>query len=130
MKINDIAKKMIFVLCILLVIIIVASVIYYRSFAFLPFAAGASIVVALNIIKVIMLDRTVDKALTMTERKDASGYMRLQYFLRFILTGAVLVFAAVSPDDYVSLWGAVVGIFTMPIAAYYMKIAYGNDAKI
>jgi len=129
MKINDIAKKMIFVLCVLLLIVIAASVVYYRSFEFFPFALGASLVVALNIIKVIMLDRAVDKALTMTEGKDASNYIRLQYFLRFILTGAVLVFAAVSPDDYVSLWGAVAGIFTMPIAAYSMKIFYGNGAK-
>ena len=129
MKINDIAKKMIFVLCGLLVIIVVASVVYYRSLAFFPFALGASLVVALNIIKVVMLDRAVDKALTMTEGKDASNYIRLQYFLRFILTGAVLVFVAVSPDHYLNLWGGVAGVFTMPVAAYSMKIFYGNGAK-
>ena len=127
MKINPIAKKMILVLCILLVIIIVASGVYYRSFAFLPFAIGASLVVALNIVKVIMLDRAVDKALNMTEASDAGNYIRVQYFLRFILTGAVLVFAATSP--YINLWGAVTGIFTMPIAAYSMKLFLGNDAK-
>jgi len=127
MKLNDIAKKMIFVLCILLVVIIATSAVYYRSFEFLPFAIGTSLVVALNIIKVIMLDRAVDKALAMTEGKDAGNYIRLQYFLRFILTGAVLVFAAVSP--YVNLWGAVAGIFTMPIAAHLMRFFHGEELK-
>jgi len=127
MKLNDIAKKMIFVLCILLAVITVGSAIYYRSLAFLPFATGALLVVALNIVKIVMLDHAVDKALTMTEGKSAGNYMRVQYFLRFILTGAVLVFAATSP--YINLWGAVAGVFTMPVAAYSMKIFYGNDVN-
>jgi len=116
---------MIFVLCILMAIIVVASAVYFRSFAFLPFAAGVLLVVALNIVKVIMLDRAVDKALTMTEGKDAGSYMRFQYFLRLILTGAVLIFAAISP--YIELWGAVVGVFTMPVAAYSMKLLYAGE---
>jgi len=125
MKLNDIAKKMIFVLCILLVVIIAASALYYRSPAFLPFAFGALITITLNIFKVVMLDHAVDKTMAMTEGKDAKNYIRGQYFLSFILTGAVLVFAAVSP--FISLWGAVAGAFTMKISAHSMKFFYGKE---
>ena len=49
-----------------------------------------------------------------------------QYFVRFLLTGAVLVLAARS--EYISLWGAIAGIFTLQIAAYMLRIFIARDA--
>ena len=124
MRLSDIAKRMIKVICIFLLLLIAASAAYYRSIAFLPFAAGASLGVALNVLKVILLDRAVSKAVRM-EKERAGNYIRIQHFLRFLLTGGVLVAAALLP--FISIWGAAAGICTLQIALFFAKRS--GDAK-
>jgi len=118
MKLSDIATKMLWVICVLLLLLVAGSIAYYRSLLFLPFAYGALLGAAVNMVKVVMLDRTVKKAVGM-ESNDAGNYVRLQYFLRFVLTGAVLVLAAKVP--FISIWGAAAGILTMQFAAFCAK---------
>ncbi|MCL2699168.1 MAG: hypothetical protein FWE68_02560, partial [Defluviitaleaceae bacterium] len=102
-----------------------AGAVYYRSFEAVPFAIGTALGIGLNIVKVIMLGNAVDSAVKMTDGKAAGNYIRTQYFLRFVLTGAVLVFAAVVP--FVSLWGAAAGVLTMPFAVMSMKWLAQDD---
>jgi hypothetical protein len=131
MKLTDVAKKMILVLCISLLVIVVASVVYYRSFSFLPFAAGALLGTSLNILKVALLDRAVSKAVNM-DKNDSGNYIRLQYLSRYLLTGAVLVLAAMyssASNSYAALFGTVAGLFTMPVAALSMNLFYGGDTN-
>jgi len=125
MKLSVAAKKMIFVICIALLVIVAISAIYYRSLNFLPFAAGALLGSSLNVLKIILIERTFDKAPGM-DVKVIKNYTGLQYFFRFILTGAVLMFAAL--NEYVSLWGAVAGVCTLQVAALAMKFLYKNDS--
>lgn len=118
MRLSDIAKKMLWILCILFVILMVAGIAYYRSFAFFPFALGAFLGVALNIFKVIMIDRITKKIVDM-EKGKASNYATVQHFLRFLLTGVILVLSAVLP--FINIWGAAAGVLTFPIATFSVK---------
>ena len=98
-------------------VLIAGSAVFYRSLLFLPFALGVFLTCALNCLKVVMLERAVEKA--MDKGSGAKGYMGLQYLLRFLLTGIVLALAAT--QDFISLWGAIAGIFTFPVAALSLK---------
>ena len=119
MKLSDIARKIILALGVSLLILITASIVYYRSFSFLPFALGALFGVAISAVKVIMLERTVDKAIKM-EAKNAGNYIRLQHLLRLLLTGLALILAVFVP--FINLWGAVAGILALQLSMFYVKL--------
>lgn len=97
------------------VIGIIISFIYFRSLEFLPFLWGVFIGAAVSIYKVILLDKAVDKALTM-DAKQAGNYVTLQQILRFILSAVALVIGATVPQ--ISLWGVVLGILSFQAAIY------------
>jgi len=118
MKISNIAKRMLFTVCISFFILIAGSVIYYRSLTFLPFAYGAFLGTVLNIIKILMLENTVKKAVSMDSVK-AGNYARVQHLLKFLLTGAVLLIAAVVP--FINIWGAAFSVLAYQIAVYSLK---------
>ncbi|MGI6161247.1 MAG: ATP synthase subunit I [Christensenellales bacterium] len=118
MEQSDLSKKMIKTIGILLLIIIAAGAAFYRSLDVLPFALGAVLGAAVSALKVILLERAIDKALKM-ETKAADNYIRLQHFLRLLLTGAVLMLAVFVP--FINLWGAAAGIITFQIAVYLLK---------
>jgi len=124
MKLSDIAKRMILVIGISFLVLIAAGIAYYRSFAFLPFALGAFLGTALNVYKVIMLDRTVKKVAGM-EKEKAGNYVTVQRFLRFLLTGIILVLSALL--TFINVWGAAAGVLTFQIAAFFIKNFNGHD---
>jgi len=125
MGLSDIAKRMLLVVGALWLLLVAASAIYYRSMDFLPFALGALLGVALNVVKILMLDRAVKNAVRMDEVR-AGGYIRLQHFLRLMLTGLVFVLAALVP--FISLWGAAAGVLTLQVALFFAK-RFPNDPK-
>ena len=126
MRVSALAKRMIITICISLPVLVAASAVYYRSFSFLPFALGALLGAATNVLKIILLDRAVEKLVDMEEEK-AKNYVRIQHFLRYILTGAVLVLAAVVP--FISIWGAAAGILTYQVALFSMKRSAAREDK-
>ncbi|NLV86097.1 MAG: hypothetical protein GX025_02590 [Clostridiales bacterium] len=119
MKPTQLAKKMILIICVLMLIFMAASAIYYRSLACLPFIYGCLLGGALSSYKVILLDKTVDKALGL-EQSTADNYVKLQHLLRFFLSAAVLVAAALVPA--ISLWGAVAGVFSFQLSLYVLRL--------
>ena len=118
------AKKMILLTVVSSLFIIAAGAMYYRSYSVFPFAIGVFLTTALNVLKIIMIERAIEKVVNMNGKK-AGSYIGFQYVLRFLLTGAVLALAAMVP--FIDLWGAVAGIFTLQIAAYSMKFFYDMD---
>jgi len=118
MQLSDTAKRMTVVIGVSLLLPIAASIAYYRSFAFLPFALGALLGAALNILKVILLDHTVKRVIAMGQ-KNAENYVRFQHFLRFLLTG--LLFGASAFLPFINIWGTAAGICTMQIAVFFAK---------
>lgn len=115
MKLSDIAKRMVKVVIVIALLCVIASIIYHRSLEFLPFLFGIILGSAVSIVKISLIDRTVDKALDM-EKNKSSKYLALQNTLRLLLSGVVLVIGAIVPQ--VSIWGVAAGIFAFPLATY------------
>jgi hypothetical protein len=115
---SDLSKKMIAAILIISLVCILASVIYYRSLNFLPFMLGIILGSALSIMKVFLLGRTVNKALSM-EKHRAGNYVSIQHLLRLVLTGFVLFLGAILP--HISLWGVVAGILSFQLSLYKIK---------
>jgi hypothetical protein len=118
MKLSNLAKRMVFTIGIIAAICILCSIIYYRSMSFLPFMFGVFLGSALSIIKVFLLERAVDAALIM-EQKRAGNYVSLQHLLRLLLSGVVLLLGALVPQ--ISLWGVAAGILAFQLAIYNLK---------
>ena len=109
---------MLFAVLVVSVILIAGGVTYYRSFAVLPFITGVLLGAAVNAAKLLMLERAVRRAVNMDEQ-TAPGYVRHQYYIRYMLTGAGLLFAGFAP--FIDLWGTVAGILAMQVAALCIK---------
>ncbi len=118
MKLSDLAKRMVFTIGIIAFICILGSIIYYRSLNFLPFMFGVFLGSTLSIIKVFLLERAVNAALIM-EQKRAGNYVSLQHLLRLLLSGVVLVLGALVPQ--INLWGVAAGILAFQLAIYNLK---------
>ena len=88
LKPTRILKKMVVISAF---IIIVIGVIYYRSLVSIPFTLGVFVSMALNILKLRMLERTVQKVINMDDQEAGKNVVRLQYLLRYLMTGVVLV---------------------------------------
>ncbi len=126
MKISSIAKKMIYIILIIAFVSILASVIYYRSLGFIPFFIGVLLGSTVSIFKVLLLEHTVDKALTM-EQKRAGVYVSLQHLLRLLASGIVLAVGAIV--EQIDLWGVVIGILAYQLAVYGCKFTTKDTDK-
>lgn len=119
------SRKMITVIGISVLVLIAAGAAIYRSLEALYFALGVILTSALNVLKVFMLERTVKKAVDMEEAVAGKNYVRLQYLLRYFLTGIVLLAAGlvsvyVKPP-FINIWGAVAGVFTLQVAVIAVR---------
>jgi hypothetical protein len=91
------------------------------------FALGVIFMAALNVGKVFLIERTVNRAVEIDKAGDGKVYIRLQYLLRFGLTAVVLVVAALT--DFIDIWGAVAGVLTFQIAAFSLKFMKLDEGK-
>ncbi|WP_373706421.1 ATP synthase subunit I [Jeotgalibaca porci] len=121
MKVSPLAKRMIITIVGISALFVVASFIYYRSLAFLPFLLGTLLGTGVSIWKVFVLERAVDRALGM-DKKKAGNYVSLQQLFRLFVTGVVLFTGAVVPQ--VSLWGVAAGIIAFQLALYLEQLIY------
>lgn len=121
MKVSPLAKRMIITIVGISALFVVASFVYYRSLAFLPFLLGALLGTGVSIWKVFVLERAVDRALGM-DKKKAGNYVSLQQLFRLFVTGVVLFIGAVVPQ--VSLWGVAAGIIAFQLALYLEQLIY------
>lgn len=81
----------------------------------LPWILGVVLGFAFTVCRLIWLDSTIRQAVE-KEAKDASRYMRGQYMLRYLLSIAVLVLAALVP--WINLFSTMIALFTLKIATY------------
>jgi len=129
MMLSNISTRMIIAICVLATVAIAGSVVFYSVtdnyvVDFVPFAVGVILGATLNILKVIMIRRIVNKA-TDVEKPISPLHVQGQFFLRFILTIAVLALAAIF--NFINVFGVVAGLFTMPIARYAMSFLGGKE---
>lgn len=121
MKLSNIAKKTIVTILIMMLILIAGGVLFYRSLSSLPFIFGVILGSTASIIKVVMLEVAVDKALTMDDTKAAGNFLQFQHLLRLLLTGVVLMLSVFVP--YISLWGATASILTFQLSLFFLKLS-------
>lgn len=81
----------------------------------LAFTKGILFGLIFALLKLKLMENTFEKAVTLTEHK-ARTYTQMQYMLRYVLTGVVLVVAAL--DTGISLLGVFFGLISMKFAAY------------
>jgi len=117
-RLSGIAQRTLKSVGLLLAVFIAAGLLYHRSPAAIPFALGTLLGGALSVIKVIWLDRTVAKVSAMDAAR-AANYFNVRHFLRFVITGLVLLAAALIP--FIDIWGAAAGVFTLQIALFLIK---------
>jgi hypothetical protein len=125
MKLSRTTKNIMFMICAAALVIIVGGAVFYRSIEALYFAFGVVLTSALNVLKIYMLERTVNRTLDMDDKETGSNFVRLQYLVRYFLTGAVLlgvglIWLYVEPP-FINIWGAVLGVFTLQIAVIIVR---------
>jgi len=125
MKLSVPSKKMILVICISALILMAGGAVLclavgsLPSREALPFALGVLLTSALNVLKVYMLERTVQKAVGKADAASGKNFVRFQYLIRYFLTGLVLVAAALIP--FINIWGAIIGVFTLQISIVVVR---------
>ena len=134
MNLSQPSRRMIFVIGISVLILSVAGAFVYRSLEALYFAFGVILTSSLNVLKVFLLERTVKKVVDMDEPDAGKNYVRLQYLLRYFLTGIVLLTAGlvsmyVQPP-FINIWGAVAGVFTLQIAVISVRSMKPEEKKL
>ena len=119
------SRKMISVICISALVIITGGAIAYHSIEAVYFALGVILTSALNVLKILLLERTVKKVSDMEEPDSGKNYVRFQYLLRYFLTGLVLLAAGLvsvySDPPFINIWGALAGVFTLQIAVISVR---------
>lgn len=68
-----------------------------------------------SLLKLKLMEKTIHKAVLLPPAK-AKNYANAQYMLRYLLTGVVLVVAALEPS--ISLLGVFFGLLSMKVGAY------------
>jgi len=88
------------------------------------FAIGTVLTSALNVWKIVLLERSIKKTLEMEDPDTGKNYIRFQYLLRYFLTGAVLLaiglFGYFTPHTSI-IFCAVFGLFTMQISIMIVR---------
>ena len=128
MSISPTVKKMILIMLATgLIMAVIGAIVstHVEVITAIPFAAGVFLSTALNIIKIIWLERVVSAAAKLEEEKSASNLVRLHYVLRLLFTALVLVGGAIAP--FIDLWGLVIGLFTYHPAKYALGVFIKNE---
>ena len=130
MKISNTVHKMIRVMLITALVMVAAGAVVSAFYPIIPsilfFSFGILLTTCLNIVKVVWLEQAVQKAVDMEDPATAGSYIRIQYLLRFLLTGLVFIFAILVP--FIDLWGALVGLFTFHVAKYTLRSIIKSDS--
>lgn len=73
-----------------------------------------------SILKIILLEKTLNKAIDM-EKSKAINYTRFNYVLRYFLTFLVLIIA-VYRRDIMDLFGVIIGLILTRPAIYFVNL--------
>lgn len=91
----------------------------------LGWTLGITFGLVFSLLKLKLMQNTIAKAIAMPEGK-AQKYANVQYMIRYILTGVVLVIAALEPS--INLLGVFFGLISMKVGAY-AQLALNKKAQ-
>lgn len=112
----DVLKKLIVVVVALGVIVFGIGSFWTESILFWFF--GILLGTGISVIKVIMLNNTLNKAVEMSP-EDAKNYTRSRYTFRLVLSIVMVVVAVKIP--YISVVGVIVGLLLVQPAVYIVN---------
>jgi len=92
------------------------------------YAIGLLLGAAASFAKIVLLERSINKAMGKGSKNAAAGSMRIGYASRYLLTAIVLLGGLFLMDFY-GFVGAFVGTLTLTVAAYTAKIFIKRDKK-
>ncbi len=115
---SNLAKSMIKVTLIITALFLLVGVLYYRSWQALPFVTGLALGEGSSIVKVLMLDQTVKKAVKQNTGLTAN-FFALQALWRLLISAGVLVLAALL--SFIDLLGAALGVLSFNLATYFLR---------
>jgi hypothetical protein len=124
-KFSAAAKRMLLIMTVICVVICGVMAIFVQNR--LGVLLGGLLGLATSALKVWLLERAVNKAMTY-ESKQAALYMRAQYLARYFLTGGALAVAAINFES-VNFWAAAVGILSMPASAYITRFLFRKEIE-
>ena len=122
--VDSFVAKMIKAIACIAILMMAAGAVFFRSYHAIGFALGVGMSLILNIGKVVWLKHCVNRATNM-EPGAAGAYISINYLMRFVLTGLVLVAAHFLP--VVDMFGAAVGLLSMPFANYAVHFLNRNN---
>ena len=79
------------------------------------FTLGIAFGLIFSILKLMLMKNSIKRSVTMPEAK-AQRYANVQYMIRYLLTGVVLLVAALEPT--INLLGVFLGLLSMKVGAY------------
>lgn len=83
----------------------------------LPYTVGLLTGCLLSAVKVVLLEKVLERSLDLQEEKPAKNYAHLQSLLRYLLTIVVLLSVVAFPRVF-GLWGMIVGVLSLQASAY------------
>lgn len=112
---NEMLKKNFMLICMILFSLIVYIIGILLVADKLGWTLGITFGLVFSLLKLKLMQNTIAKAIAMPEGK-AQKYANVQYMIRYILTGVVLVIAALEPS--INLLGVFFGLISMKVGAY------------
>lgn len=124
MNLSDTAKIMIASAAVICLIFLGAGLIVINAFEAvagieqsLPYAAGLALGGVCSVIKIILLEKSINMTLDAEKKSKAAPFGSLLFMARFLLTVGILVIAFVFPHIFGRI-GVVLGILSMQFSAY------------
>ncbi|MCL2405680.1 MAG: ATP synthase subunit I [Defluviitaleaceae bacterium] len=113
--VDSFVRKMLIAVVIISILMMAGGAVFFRSSFAVGFALGIGISMVLNLVKIVWLKHCVTRATSMESAKGGA-YVSIHYILRFILTGLVITATHFLP--VVDMFGAAIGLLSMPFANY------------
>jgi hypothetical protein len=123
-KILDTTRLVIKNIFLLFIFCLIAGIFIAKNF--LSYALGLSLGVFFSVIKLIWIEKNLNKCLEM-KSKYAQAYIISGYFLRYILTG-VVAFVIIN-TKILSITGFFLGMILLQIAAYITGLVSVNKTN-
>jgi len=123
--VDSFVSKMMKAVIFISILMIAGGIAFFRSYLAIGFALGVGMSMVLNLVKIKWLKYCVTRAVSM-ESARGGAFISIHYILRFILTGLVLTAAHFLP--VVDMFGAAVGLLSMPFANYVVHFFNRNNS--
>jgi uncharacterized Tic20 family protein len=123
-KMSDTCKKLSTVIAVLGLIALVVGLFFAGNKIY--WIVGIVLGTVASLIKVYMLERTLDKAVDM-DPKNANNYTRANYTMRLVVSVVIVVLACIV--EQINVVGVLIGLLLVQPAAYITNFITANKEK-